>query len=62
MGDTCPVVQIADPKAPGGYVEINETDFDPKVHKLYVAPKVKEEPDTKKDAEAPKAEEKPKAK
>lgn len=35
MPDTCPVVRVADPKAPGGFVEINEEDYDEKKHKLY---------------------------
>lgn len=37
MSDICPVVRIADDKAPGGFVEINESDFDPKVHERYEA-------------------------
>ena len=36
MSDICPVVRIADDKAPGGFVEINETDFDAKIHEVYV--------------------------
>jgi len=36
MSDTCPVVRIADDKAPGGFVEINEADFDAKIHEVYV--------------------------
>lgn len=43
MADTCPVVQIAVPTAPGGFVEINATDYDPKIHKLYVEPAAKVE-------------------
>lgn len=35
MSDICPVVRIADENAPGGFVEINESDFDPKTHQLY---------------------------
>ena len=35
MADSCPTVQIDDPKAPGGYVVINEEDFNPEKHKLY---------------------------
>jgi len=61
---TCEVVQIADPSAPGGFVEINKSDFDEKKHKLYVAPKAAKgdkesdegdsDPDTEKSAEKPK--------
>lgn len=36
MSDTCPVVRIADDKAPGGFVEINESDFNADVHSVYV--------------------------
>jgi len=35
MSDACPTVRVADDKVPGGYVVINETDFDAKVHRLY---------------------------
>lgn len=35
MSDTCPVVRIANAKAPGGFVEINESDFDAKVHDVF---------------------------
>ena len=38
-----PTVKIKDDKAPGGYVVINESDFDEKKHKLYVEPKSKDE-------------------
>lgn len=37
MSETCETVQISDPKAPGGFVEINKEDFDEKKHKLYDA-------------------------
>ncbi len=34
---TCPTVRIksSDPKSQGAFIEINETDFDPKKHTLY---------------------------
>ena len=32
MSDTCPTVKIKDDSAPGGYVVINEEDFDEKIH------------------------------
>lgn len=35
MSDSCPTVEIDDPNAPGGYVIINEEDFNPEKHKLY---------------------------
>jgi hypothetical protein len=35
MSDTCPTVRIADTKAPGGFVVINEADYDAKAHRLY---------------------------
>jgi hypothetical protein len=38
MSDSCPTVKIVDKKAPGGYVVINEEDFDETQHKLYVEP------------------------
>jgi hypothetical protein len=36
-------VKVKDDKAPGGYVVINKSDFDPKRHKEYVEPKSKDE-------------------
>lgn len=41
MPDTCPVIKKADPSAPGGYVEVNETDFDPKTMTVYDEKKIK---------------------
>lgn len=35
MSDSCPTVRVASEAAPGGYVVINEADFDPEVHELY---------------------------
>lgn len=35
LSDTCPVVQVVDKNAPGGFVEINESDFDDKKHTVY---------------------------
>ena len=32
---TCPTIRIKDDKAPGGFVEINESDYDPKKHTIY---------------------------
>lgn len=49
MSDFCATVQIADDKAPGGFVVINETDFDAKAHRLYGAAPAKA-PAAKKDA------------
>jgi hypothetical protein len=55
MSDACPTVQIADDKAPGGFVVINEADFDAKAHRLYSEAPAKA-PAAKKDAPAAKAE------
>lgn len=35
---TCPTIKIksSDPKTQGDFVEINESDFDPKKHELFV--------------------------
>lgn len=49
MSDFCATVQIADDKAPGGFVVINEADFDAKAHRLYGAAPAKA-PAAKKDA------------
>jgi len=38
MSDSCPTVRIADAKAPGGFVVINEADYDAKAHKIYADP------------------------
>lgn len=44
MPDTCPTVKIKDSKAPGGFVVINEEDFDEKKHtKLSAAEEAKVE-------------------
>lgn len=32
MSDTCATVKIKDPNAPGGFVVINEEDFDEEIH------------------------------
>lgn len=34
MSDSCPTVRIVSAEAPGGFVVINESDFDPKAHQL----------------------------
>ena len=36
---TCPTVRIKAPEAPGGFVVINEADFDPEKHEFFVEPK-----------------------
>lgn len=36
MSETCPTVRIQD--GHGGFIIINESDFDPKAHKKYVEP------------------------
>jgi hypothetical protein len=38
MSDICETVKIASENAPGGYVLINKSDFDPEIHKPYEAP------------------------
>jgi hypothetical protein len=38
MSDSCPTVRVADEKAPGGFVVINEADFDADPRELYVDP------------------------
>ena len=44
MADTCETVKIRDDKAPGGFVVINEEDFDEKIHtKLSPAAEAKAE-------------------
>lgn len=35
MSESCPTVRVADENAPGGYVVINEADFDAKAHRIY---------------------------
>lgn len=52
MPDTCPVIKKADPSAPGGYVEVNETDFDPKTMTVYDEKKIKLAADAKAKADA----------
>ena len=42
MSETCPIVQIEVKTAPGGFVEINESDFDEKIHTLYKPQKAEE--------------------
>lgn len=42
MFGPCPVVRI-EYKNPDGFLEINESDFDSKKHKLYEPPKQKKE-------------------
>lgn len=37
MADTLPTVKVSD--GHGGFIVINEEDFDPKVHKKYSEPK-----------------------
>ena len=39
--ETCPVVRIVsdNPAHPGGFVEINESDFDPERHVLFTEDK-----------------------
>lgn len=39
--ETCPTVRIAAPETPGGFIIINETDFDPKVHTLFAGSTVR---------------------
>lgn len=34
---TCPTVKVVSSEAPGGHIVINESDFDAKIHKLWVA-------------------------
>jgi len=35
---TCETVNIVSEAAPGGYVVINKSDFDPGIHQLYEPP------------------------
>jgi hypothetical protein len=44
MADSCPTVRIDVPTAPGGYVVINEEDFDPKTMKIWIEPSEKTTP------------------
>lgn len=37
MEETCPTVKVVSSAAPGGFVIINHSDFDPKVHTLFGA-------------------------
>lgn len=38
MSDSCPTVKIKNPAEDGGYMIINESDFDPASHALFDAP------------------------
>ena len=43
MENMCPVMKVASPISKDndqGFILINESDFDPKIHKKYVAKKV----------------------
>jgi hypothetical protein len=53
MSDTCATVKIKDANAPGGFVVINEEDFDEKIHtKLSPAAEAKVEAAAEKAVEA----------
>lgn len=38
MSDTCETVKVASETAPGGYIAINKSDFDPAIHRLFESP------------------------
>ena len=44
IGALCPVVRIVHPASPGGFMEINESDFNPAIHEMFVGDVVVETP------------------
>lgn len=55
MPDRVPTVMVAHPTMPGGYLIINESDFDPARHRLYEVMPVAIEPQPQMPRPAPAA-------
>lgn len=42
MSDVVEVVKVSRPECPGGFCEINVTDYDPAVHKIFGSKQVEQ--------------------